>query len=162
MVSAAARAQGHAGAVAGRVAVRDALGAAGHVPGLVTTAGTATAPLAAAHPRVTEIQPGSYALMDHRYAEIEGVAFAQAAFVRTTVTAVLGPQEVIVHAGTRAVSTDLGPPRVDGLDAVWVSAGDEHGRVTGAVGHLLAGDVLRLIPAHTDTTVVLHGAACPA
>jgi D-serine deaminase-like pyridoxal phosphate-dependent protein len=100
--------------------------------------------------------------MDHRYAEIEGVAFAQAAFVRTTVTAVLGPQEVIVDAGTRAVSTDLGPPRVDGLDAVWVSAGDEHGRVTGAVGHLQAGDVLRLIPSHTDTTVVLHGAACPA
>lgn len=156
------RAEGHFEAMGRLGAAIDALETAGHDIGLVTTAGTATAPLASARVgggRITEIQPGSYALMDHSYARIGGVAFTQAAFVLTTVTAVIAPGEVIVDAGTRAVSTDLGVPLVDGLDAVWASAGDEHGRITGAVGNLAIGDVVRLVPSHTDTTVVLHGAA---
>ncbi|WP_354702448.1 D-threonine aldolase [Paraconexibacter sp. AEG42_29] len=157
-----ARADGHAGAMARLDAVLDVLAGAGHALDVVTTAGTATAPLAAVHPRVTELQPGSYALMDRAYAQIGGVAFAQAAFVLTTVTAVLGPGEVIVDAGSRAISSDLGLPQVDGLDATWTVAGDEHGRITGEVGRLRPGDVLRLIPSHTDTTVVLHGAVVPA
>ncbi|UTI65529.1 alanine racemase [Paraconexibacter antarcticus] len=159
---AAARAAGHAEAMARLDAVVVALSGAGLAAPLVTTAGTATAALAAAHPSVTEIQPGSYALMDHRYAAIDGVAFTQAAFVLTSVTALIAPGEVIVDAGTRAVSTDLGAPLVAGRDATWVSAGDEHGRVPGDVGDLRPGDVLRLVPSHTDTTVVLHGAVVPA
>jgi D-serine deaminase-like pyridoxal phosphate-dependent protein len=155
----AERATGHRTAMDRLTAVVDALTADGHPLEVVTTAGTATASMAAAHARVTEIQPGSYALMDHRYAQVGGVAFAQAAHVLASVTAVLGPREVIVDAGSRAVSTDLGAPLVAGLDAAWASAGDEHGRVTGAVAHLRLGDILRLIPSHTDTTVVLHGAA---
>lgn len=158
----AARATGHAEAMTRLDAVLAALAGAGLPAPLVTSAGTATAALAAAHPSVTEIQPGSYALMDHRYAAIDGVAFAQAAFVLTTVTALIAADEVIVDAGTRAVSTDLGAPLVLGRDAVWASAGDEHGRITGDVGGLRSGDVLRLVPSHTDTTVVLHGAVVRA
>lgn len=157
-----ARAAGHVEAMARLDAVLAALTSAGFPAGLVTTAGTATAALAAAHPSVTELQPGSYALMDHRYAAIDGVAFAQAAFVRTAVTAVISPAEVIVDAGTRAVSTDLGVPLVAGRDAMWASAGDEHGRITGDVADLRPGDLLQLVPSHTDTTVVLHGAIVPA
>jgi D-serine deaminase-like pyridoxal phosphate-dependent protein len=152
------RAVGHVLAMERLDVALDALEAAGHVLEVVTTAGTATAPLAAGYPRVTEIQPGSYALMDHRYAECEGVDYVQAAHVVTTVTAVLAPDEVIVDAGVRAVSTEQGPPRVAGLDAAWESAGDEHGRIRGDVAHLRAGDTLALVPSHTDTTVVLHGA----
>jgi D-serine deaminase-like pyridoxal phosphate-dependent protein len=156
------RAAGHATAMGRLEGVLAALRAAGHVLDVVTTAGTATAPPAAAHPSVTEIQPGSYALMDHVYAQMPGIAFRQAAFVLTSVTAVLSPAEVIVDAGSRAVSTDLGVPLLDAVDATWQSAGDEHGRLLGSVGHLAAGDVVRLVPSHTDTTVVLHGAPLQA
>jgi len=153
---AAERAAGHAAAMARLDAALAALREAGLPAATVTTAGTATAPLAAAHPGVTELQPGSYALMDATYAGLPGVAYAQAAFVLTTVTAVLGLGEVLVDAGTRAVGTDLGPAVVHDLDAVWLPAGDEHGRLRGAVGGLRPGDVVRLVPSHTDTTVVLH------
>jgi len=157
IADASRRAAGHAEAMARLDAVLAALGAAGHAPVIVSTAGTATAALAAAHPSVTEIQPGSYALMDASYVRIEGIAFIPAAHVLTTVTAIVGDGEVIVDAGTRAVSTDLGPALVDGLDATWESAGDEHGRLRGDVGHLRTGDLVRLVPSHTDTTVVLQG-----
>ncbi len=159
LADAADRAAGHAAAMA---RLDDALGAlrdAGHACATVSSAGTATAPLAAAHPSVTEIQPGSYALMDATYADLPGVAFRQAAFVLTTVTAVLGLGEVLVDAGTRALSTDLGPPMVVDRDAVWLSAGDEHGRVRGDVHGLRPGDVIAIAPSHTDTTVVLHDLA---
>ncbi len=152
---------GHAASMERLDAALEALRAAGHACATVTTAGTATAPLAAAHPSVTEIQPGSYALMDATYAELPGVAFQQAAFVLTTVTAVLGLGEVLVDAGTRALSTDLGPPVVVDRDAVWTPAGDEHGRIRGDVHGLRAGDVIAIAPSHTDTTVVLHDLAVP-
>lgn len=158
----AERAAGHATAMARLDVVLDALAGSGHELVLITTAGTATAALAAAHPRVTEIQPGSYALMDHRYADLPGVAFAQAVHVVTAVTAVISDEEVIVDAGQRSVSTDLGVPQVAGLDASWEPAGDEHGRLRGAVSQLRPGDVVRLVPSHTDTTVILHGAPTPA
>ncbi len=134
-------------------------------PLVVTSAGTGTAPLAcasAARVGISEVQPGSYALMDHTYATKPGVGFAQAAFVLTTVLSRLGDDEVIVDAGTRAVSTDLGAARVLGRDDVtWESAGDEHGRLRGAVADLSPGDRVRLIPSHTDTTVVLHRPVVP-
>ncbi len=134
------------------------LRAAGHAVPWVTTAGTGTAGFAAAHPVVTEVQPGSYALMDAAYREVDGVAFAQAVHVAASVIAVLPDGDAIVDAGTKALSTDLGPPRVASpAGAAYVPAGDEHGRVTGADG-LQAGDVVLLVPSHADTTVDLHDA----
>ena len=156
IADAGARAVGHAEAMSRLDDVLAALHERGLTCATVSTGGTATARLAAAHASVTEIQPGSYALMDASYARIEDVAFVQAAHVLTTVTALVGPGEVIVDAGTRAVSTDLGPARVADIDATWESAGDEHGRLRGDVDHLRTGDRVRLVPSHTDTTVVLH------
>jgi 3-hydroxy-D-aspartate aldolase len=138
-------------------ATLDALAAAGHPPGVVTGAGTGTHALALAAPGVvTEVQPGSYALMDATYAAATDGTFGQAVHVVTSVRSVRGPGEAIVDAGFKALSTDLGPARVAGLDATWAPAGDEHGRLTGALGDLRAGDRVRLIPSHTDTTVRLY------
>ena len=50
----------------------------------------------------------------------------------------------------------MGPPQVAGFDAVWASAGDEHGRITGALDGVRVGDTIELIPAHGDTTIPLH------
>jgi D-serine deaminase-like pyridoxal phosphate-dependent protein len=117
----------------------------------VTTAGTGTAPLALAVAGVTEIQPGSYALMDASYAKA-GAPFEQAVHVLSAVRSVTGPGEVVVDAGLKALSVDMGPAKVDG--GTYAPAGDEHGIVTGL--DLQPGDLVRLVPSHTDTTIRLH------
>lgn len=131
----------------------------GHAVPWVTTAGTGTAAFAAAQPVVTEVQPGSYALMDAAYVRVGGVSYAQAVHVVATVTAVLSADEVILDAGLKALSTDAGPAAVaDIAGARYEPAGDEHGRLLGPVAHLRAGDEVRLVPSHSDTTVLLHDA----
>ena len=97
--------------------------------------------------------------MDASYARTAGGApFRQAAFIETTVRSLGADDMVVVDAGLKAVSTDMGAAAVHGLDATWAPAGDEHGFVRGDVGGLRPGDRLRLIPSHTDTTVRLHRA----
>ena len=124
----------------------------------VTSAGTGTAAFALQMPDlITEIQPGSYALMDATYGRYADIDFASAVYVQASVIARVSPSEVIVDAGHRSVSTDMGAAAVAGLDATWESAGDEHGRVAGDVEHLAIGDRVELIPSHSDTTVPLHG-----
>lgn len=152
------RAAGHAAAMGVLRGMLDAVRARGHAIPLVTSAGTGTAALVeagGADALVNEVQPGSYALMDAKYAAA-GAEFANAATVVTTVLSAPGDGEVLVDAGLKAVSIDHGPAVVLGLDAAWASAGDEHGRISGDVGHLRPGDTLVLHPAHTDTTVRLH------
>jgi D-serine deaminase-like pyridoxal phosphate-dependent protein len=156
-----ARAAGHAEAMRRLDAVLDALAAAGLPTGWVTSAGTGTCALALAAPRVTEVQPGSYAVMDAGYARVGGVEFEQAVHVVTCVLAILGPGEAIVDAGWKSVSTDAGPPLVAGRDASWEPAGDEHGRVSGDLAGLRRGDELLLVPGHADTTIDLYDALHP-
>jgi D-serine deaminase-like pyridoxal phosphate-dependent protein len=148
------RAAAHAAAMT----TLDAVLAADGIPTeWVTSAGTATFALALERADlITELQPGSYALMDAAYGSYEDLPFVPALRVVTSVLAVLGPDEVIVDAGHRAVSIDMGPPQVVGLDAVWASAGDEHGRITGDLNGVRVGDTLELIPAHGDTTIPLY------
>ena len=136
----------------------DALTAAGHPPPVVTSAGTGTAPLAlATSGLVTEIQPGSYALMDATYRDA-GATFEQAVHVVTAIRSLTGPGTAIVDAGLKAVSIDMGPARVADLDATYAPAGDEHGVVEGDLGGRGPGDLVRLVPSHTDTTIRLHRA----
>lgn len=129
----------------------------GHTVEWVTTGGTGTADTAGAHPVVTEVQPGSYALMDATYARAEGVPYRQAVWLEASVLAVLGLDEVIIDAGLKALSTDMGPAQPAApLRAAYAPAGDEHGRLTGDVAGLAVGDRVRLTPSHSDTTVALH------
>jgi D-serine deaminase-like pyridoxal phosphate-dependent protein len=148
---------GHGEAMARLRATLDALARAGHRIDLVTSAGTGTSSLAVAEGSpVTEVQPGSYALMDASYARVAGDTFAQAAHVHAAVRSVLGGDAVVVDAGLKAVSVDMGPAQVAGRDATYEPAGDEHGLVRGDVAGLEPGGIVRLVPAHTDTTVRLH------
>ena len=93
--------------------------------------------------------------MDTTYAAA-GAPFEQAAFVLTAVRSIVGEGEAIVDAGLKAVSLDMGPPRPVDLDATWEPAGDEHGVLKGDLGELRPGDRIRLVPAHTDTTISLY------
>lgn len=129
----------------------------GHRVEIVSTAGTGTFQFAAAWPRVTEVQPGSYVVMDSHYGTIQGLGFENALTVLTSVVSTQRKGAAVVDAGYKTLSSDSGAPRPKGLDATFGFMGDEHGKLTFENGcPLRPGDKLELIPSHCDTTINLH------
>jgi D-serine deaminase-like pyridoxal phosphate-dependent protein len=123
---------------------------------IVSTAGTGTCVFAADWPHVTEVQPGSYVVMDSDYGQVQGLGFGNALTVLTTVLSKRG-NDVIVDAGHKALSGDAGPARPKELDATYTTGGDEHGKLTFANGNPLAiGDTVEMLPSHCDTTINLY------
>jgi D-serine deaminase-like pyridoxal phosphate-dependent protein len=104
---------------------------------------------------VTEVQAGSYALMDTAYAKL-GLPFEQALFVVGTVIAVR-PDHAVADVGLKALGMDHGNPSIGGA-GVWFCS-DEH--VTFAPGDArpTVGDRVRVIPAHVDPTMAMHAVA---
>ncbi len=97
----------------------------------------------------TEIQAGSYALMDVAYGRL-GLPFRQALFVDAIVISSCS-QWSVADAGLKAFGMDHGNPEAEGAD-VWFCS-DEH--VTFAPPRRV-GDMLRLVPAHIDPTMAYH------
>jgi D-threonine aldolase len=99
----------------------------------------------------TEIQAGSYALMDTAYAKL-GLPFAQALTVLSTVISV-SEGWVVADCGLKALGLDHGNPSVEGAE-VWYCS-DEH-LVLAPRHRLRVGDRIRVLPAHIDPTVAYH------
>ena len=88
------------------------LAAHGDVGGeIISAGGTGTYDIHATT-GVTEVQAGSYALMDTAYAKL-GLPFAQALFVVGTVIAVR-PDHAVADVGLKALGMDHGNPSIDG------------------------------------------------
>jgi D-serine deaminase-like pyridoxal phosphate-dependent protein len=99
----------------------------------------------------TEIQAGSYALMDTAYAKL-GLPFEQALFVLGTVIST-SDAYAVADVGLKALGMDHGNPSLDGAK-VWFCS-DEH--VTFAPeARVRPGDRVRVWPAHVDPTVAYH------
>ena len=99
----------------------------------------------------TEIQAGSYALMDTAYAKL-GLPFREALFVLARVISV-ADEYAVADCGLKALGMDHGNPRVD-TARVWFCS-DEH--ITFAPEAPVAvGDRIRVWPAHVDPTVAYH------
>ncbi|MCP3985856.1 MAG: metal-activated pyridoxal enzyme [bacterium] len=100
----------------------------------------------------TEIQAGSYALMDTAYAAL-GLPFRCALQLEATVISV-SEAFAVADCGLKALGMDHGNPEIVGGGSVWFCS-DEH--VTFApetpVG---VGDRIRLLPAHVDPTAAYH------
>lgn len=138
--------------------VAAAFAATGLATGVVTTGGTGTALFAAGFDAVTDVQPGSYVVMDAQYGDVAGVGFESALTVLATVLSVRADWAV-VDAGYKSLSSDAGTPRVPGLDAEFRFAGDEHGKLVFAGRPTLAlGSTVQIVPGHCDTTINLHDA----
>ncbi|WP_433557256.1 alanine racemase [Pseudonocardia xinjiangensis] len=98
----------------------------------------------------TEIQAGSYALMDTAYGAV--VPFGQALSVLGTVVSVAATHAV-VDVGLKSLGMDHGLPTI--ADAqVWFCS-DEHTTFAPETP-VRVGDRIRVLPAHVDPTVVLH------
>jgi len=164
------------------LSVRGVMGYEGHVVGMATRAerkagcDVAMAKLRIAHDLVggdvisaggtgtfdvndfaTEIQAGSYSLMDTYYAARE-LPFRQALSVWSTVIS-KGPAWLVCDAGLKSLGMDHGNPAIEGAQ-VWFCS-DEH--VTFAPDAEAAtplavkvGDKIRVRPAHIDPTLAYH------
>jgi D-serine deaminase-like pyridoxal phosphate-dependent protein len=156
--------------------VRGVMGYEGHVVGVADRAqrevrcAESMALLAAAHAEVggeivsaggtgtydcnavaTEIQAGSYALMDTAYARL-GLPFEQAFWVLSTVISVADAYAV-ADCGLKSLAMDHGNPDVAGA-RVWFCS-DEH--LTFAPEQpLRPGARIRVTPAHVDPTIAYH------
>jgi D-serine deaminase-like pyridoxal phosphate-dependent protein len=99
----------------------------------------------------TEIQAGSYALMDTAYARL-GLPFREALGVLASVISV-SERFAVADCGLKALGMDHGNPAVDGA-RVWFCS-DEH--LTFAPEEPLpVGARIRVRPAHVDPTVAYH------
>lgn len=115
----------------------------------------------------TEIQAGSYALMDTAYAKL-GIPFEQAFYLLSTVISV-SEKFAVADAGLKSLGMDHGNPELPGGRVLFCS--DEHvtfvsGRAEDDAGvspiawecpsTIRVGDRIRLIPAHVDPTIAYH------
>ena len=117
---------------------------------LVSAGGTGTYDL---NSWATEIQAGSYALMDTEYAKT-GVPFRQALSVLATVISVAA-RWAVADCGLKALGMDHGNPSIDGATVLYCS--DEHVTFVPDEGRpVRVGDRIHVIPAHVDPTVAYH------
>lgn len=127
-----------------------------------TGSGTGTFSIDAELDCVTEIQPGSYCVMDQEYSNIDYKErkFLPAMTMLTTVISTNHPTHVTVDAGTKALYRVATKPFVishPDLQYDWDGFGDEHGKVTALNDAKLPnlGTVLELVVAHCDPTINL-------
>lgn len=119
---------------------------------VVSAGGTGTFDL---NTTATEVQAGSYLLMDTAYAQL-GLPFGPAMSLLCTVVSVNRNGWAVADGGLKSLGMDHGNPSLPGAD-VWFCS-DEHTTFSPAGGDALpvVGDRVRLLPAHVDPTVALH------
>ncbi len=117
---------------------------------LVSAGGTGTY---AVNRWATEIQAGSYCLLDTDYAKLDS-PFEIAVSVLASVISTNRDGWAVVDAGLKAFGMDHGPPSWPDGDLFFCS--DEHTTLLDPDGRLKVGDRLRLLPGHLDPTVARH------
>jgi D-serine deaminase-like pyridoxal phosphate-dependent protein len=140
-----------------RAVVAD-LRSAGLAPDQVTGGGTGTAAMDLAAGVYTEIQAGSYAVMDVEYGDLGDLPFAPALFLATSVVSAQHKTHVTCDAGHKALHPN-GPGQrvIVPAGSRYQPAGDEHGAII-PPGGSVEGDIVWLQPGHVDPTVALHDA----
>jgi D-serine deaminase-like pyridoxal phosphate-dependent protein len=130
--------------------------AAGDVGGDIISAGGTGTYNMHANTGVTEVQAGSYSLMDTQYAQL-GLPFTQAAFVVGTVIS-SSAKWAVIDVGLKSLGMDHGNPSIDG-HSVWFCS-DEHTTFSPNDGTPPpVGTRIRVTPAHIDPTVAQHEVA---
>lgn len=124
---------------------------------IVSGGGTGTYDITGRMEGMTEIQAGSYVLMDTAYAKLD-VPFELAFSVLGTVMSRPRPDQCATDNGHKSASVDHGLPLVKGVEGASVMfLSDEHASVRVPEDcPLQVGDMLELWPGHIDPTVNLH------
>jgi 3-hydroxy-D-aspartate aldolase len=132
------------------IETREAFALAGLSTEILTGGSTGTWDIDTERPEVTELQAGSFVLMDMEYERV-GVPFRHVLRVISTVVSANHDAFVTVDAGFKAISADrgYGPENYR-----W--GGDEFGYFDFAGAKPKLGDRAEFIPPHCDPTVNLH------
>ena len=128
---------------------------------IVSGGGTGTYSISGSFPGVTEIQAGSYLLMDTWYASVVK-EFKVAASVLATVISKTPGERLIVDAGVKALSGERGMPSVKGLNGLKLKAlHAEHGvvEIQDPSVRLEVGDKIEIWVHYHDGTIHLHDRA---
>lgn len=122
---------------------------------IVTGAGTGTWEFAAGHPALTELQPGSFLLMDAAYHAVRP-EFACSLSVVTTVIS-RRPDWYVLDAGSKAISQDFGKPVIkDHPNETVLKLAEEHTKVEDQGKGPRLGEQRQVFPAHCCATMNLH------
>jgi len=147
-------------AIAQAIPIQRQLLAEGLDARILTGGSTGTWDIDLAIPELTELQAGSYTLMDLAYRRIGGVPFAPAMTLLATVVSASHEGFVTVDAGFKSFATDrpFGPESVSVPESRWQWAGDEHGilHFDSSKTGLQPGDHVEFLAPHCDPTVNLH------
>ncbi len=140
-------------AIKGVIDLKDAIEGQGIPMDIVSTGETWSYDVAAEIPGVTEIQGGSYLMMETHYSYM--TEFHYAGKILTTIISTPRPGIAIGDAGVRAVSSLSGMPTVFDRPGVTVETMDSDHSVfkTEAGASLKIGDQVLLIPAQQDAMV---------
>jgi len=124
---------------------------------VVSAGGTGTYDISGRVEGVTEIQAGSYALMDTDYTAV-GVPFEPAFSLLGTVVSRPTRERCVADCGHKSTTKDHGLPSVRGIEGASVtSLNDEHATIALPPDSTVAiGDLIELLPSHIDPTINLH------
>jgi D-serine deaminase-like pyridoxal phosphate-dependent protein len=122
---------------------------------VVTGGGTGTWEFVASYPGITEIQPGSFVLMDSIYHTVRP-EFQRTLSILTTVVSRREGQYVL-DAGSKAISQDFGKPLIKNRPEDKVTRlPEEHCLVESSDSRIQIGDRFEVFPAHCCATMNLH------
>jgi D-serine deaminase-like pyridoxal phosphate-dependent protein len=134
---------------------KELLERAGLAVEIVTGAGTGTWEWAAAHPAMTELQPGSFLLMDAAYHAVRPEFACSLSIVATVISR--RPAWYVLDAGSKAISQDFGKPIIKGHENERVlKLAEEHTKVEDDGQGPRVGERRQVIPAHCCATMNLH------
>jgi len=131
-----------------------------HAIPILSGGGTGSVRLDVERGLLTEVQAGSFLLMDTAYRDA-GVEFENALFCHSTVISRPTPERAVCDAGQKTLTRDGGTPEVvDRPGVVYLRGSDEHGSLEvqpdKLESDLNVGDVIKILPSHVCTTINLH------
>jgi D-serine deaminase-like pyridoxal phosphate-dependent protein len=141
------------------VECRDLLEEAGIPVEIVSSGGTSSHKICGRYPGVTEVQAGSYLVMDTDYFQCCCTDFELALSLLTTIVSKTGSERIVVDAGVKALSALRGLSSVKSAAGVTLKAlNAEHGIIQ--LDHpdrsLEVGDKIELWVHDADPTISLH------
>ncbi len=124
---------------------------------IVSAGGTGTYDITGRREGITEVQAGSYVLMDTAYAKLD-IPFEQALSLLGTVLSRPSQTMCVADCGHKSCTYDHGNPSVKGIEgASVVLLSDEHASISLPAGaEIRPGDRIQLRPSHIDPTINLH------
>jgi D-serine deaminase-like pyridoxal phosphate-dependent protein len=123
-----------------------------------STGGTGTYAVSGDYPGITEIQAGSYLLMDNMYVS-RGAEFQRSLTVLATVISTRGHDHVVLDCGVKAISGERGLPTLKDIPGARLSALHAEHAIVELDPHsrsLTPGEKVQVWVHYSDATVNLH------